>query len=138
YDIDLPQLTEYPDLVLTYENESVLLSWIIWTINKVKIKLTQNDQLLWEVEVSEPHMLIHSLADLPGGVHNFTLSVFVDDVLHVADVVIVEMREVNPLLYTGVASLGILGILIIIEARRRGYKKPEGASNTVKIAPSVY
>ncbi len=137
YDIELPQLTEYPDLVLTYENESVFLSWIIWTINTVKVKLTHNDQLQWEVEVSEPHMFIHSLADLPGGIHNFTLSVFVNDDLHVADVVMVDMREVNPLLYTGIASLGILGILLIIEVRRRVYKKSEGASETVKIAPPV-
>jgi parallel beta-helix repeat protein len=136
YEIDVPLLTDAPDFELDYSNRSVEVSWIVWTISDASIELSHNGVILWEGDISEPTRITYVFENLTAGYHSVILSVLVNGSVHISDSVILKMMETSPFLITAIAGAGLVGVVIVIEYKRKRKADSEDATTDDVITPS--
>jgi len=114
-----PIISSNSDLSLAYDNDSVTLSWIIWTLDHCIIIIEKDGIVDFVRNATESFECTYAIANLTGGYHNFTIAIYYKGALHTVDTVMIFMEISNTPLVTMLAAIGLVGTVVILEFLRK-------------------
>ncbi|MDF1541087.1 MAG: hypothetical protein P1Q69_19475, partial [Candidatus Thorarchaeota archaeon] len=114
-----PMISENSDLALTYDNETVILSWIVWTIDDTTVEINIDGIVDFTTNTFESIKVSYNLSNLTEGYHNITIAVYYAGVLHTSDTVIIFMEVSIAPIVTVLTASGLIAIVIVLEILRK-------------------